>query len=460
MDSLGFRKPAKDLLMSYDVVIRVSGLSKIYHVYDQPSDRLKQLIVGWFQRFKGAGEAKFFREFYALKNVSFDVKKGETVGIVGRNGSGKSTLLQIICGTLNPSSGEVEAKGRIGALLELGSGFNPEFSGRENIYMNGAVLGLTKDEIDSCYKDIVEFADIGEFIDQPVKVYSSGMLVRLAFAVQAQVTPDILIVDEALAVGDAKFQAKCFARLQALKDRGTSILLVTHSSEQIVSHCSRAILLDRGSILDFGEPRGVVNRYMDLLFGKERNTKTPIVSVSNGLKEKDVGSFFPVSIDAELFASHDNYNPGEYRWGDGKATLLDFYIATEEESYPPAIDSGQLLTLIVSIRFEVDIPFPVLGITIKTKEGITISGANSETLDVADFRELGKQGTVAVVKSRFSCNLGPGDYFISLGVATKNGDEVIPHDRRYDSIHLQVRPVENFFGLVDLALQMELQGVV
>ena len=445
--------------MSCDVVIRASGLSKIYNVYDRPSDRLKQLVAGWLWRFKKEAGPAFFREFHALRDVTFDVKKGETVGIVGRNGSGKSTLLQIICGTLNPSGGEVETKGRIGALLELGSGFNPEFSGRENVYMNGAVLGLTKDEIDACYEDIVAFADIGEFIDQPVKVYSSGMMVRLAFAVQAQVTPDILIVDEALAVGDAKFQAKCFSRLKALKDRGTSILLVTHSSEQIVSHCSRAILLDNGMILDAGEPRKVVNRYMDLLFGKERQISISTASPKGAPTKKNLESCSSVSVDADQFASHQNYNPGEYRWGDGKATLLDFYIATEEESYPAAIDSGQMLTLIVSIRFEVDVLCPVLGVTIKTKEGVTISGVNSETLNVADFRKLGRGGTVAIVKSRFACDLGPGDYFISLGVATKNGEEVIPHDRRYDSIHIQVRPVEKFFGLVDLAMEMELQEI-
>lgn len=212
-------------------------------------------------------------------------------------------------------------------------------------------------------------------------------------------------------------------------------------------------------ILDAGEPRKVVNRYMDLLFGKERQISISTASPKGAPTKKNLESCSSVSVDADQFASHQNYNPGEYRWGDGKATLLDFYIATEEESYPAAIDSGQMLTLIVSIRFEVDVLCPVLGVTIKTKEGVTISGVNSETLNVADFRKLGRGGTVAIVKSRFACDLGPGDYFISLGVATKNGEEVIPHDRRYDSIHIQVRPVEKFFGLVDLAMEMELQEI-
>jgi lipopolysaccharide transport system ATP-binding protein len=220
--------------MSSEVAIKVQNLSKCYEIYDKPRDRLLQML--------SRGKKKYCREFWALRDVSFEIRKGETVGIVGRNGSGKSTLLQILCGTLNPTSGTVETHGRIAALLELGSGFNPEFTGRENVYLNASILGLSKEEIDARYDAIIEFADIGDFINQPVKTYSSGMLVRLAFSVQAQVEPDILIVDEALAVGDAKFQARCFDRLKKLKENGTSILLVTHSSEQIVTHCDHAFL--------------------------------------------------------------------------------------------------------------------------------------------------------------------------------------------------------------------------
>lgn len=247
------------------IAIRVVNLSKCYHIYDRPRDRLLQMLM--------RGRKQFYREFWALKDISFEVKKGETVGIVGRNGSGKSTLLQLICGTLNPTSGIIQTNGRIAALLELGSGFNPEFTGRENVYMNAALLGLSKEEVDARFNDITTFADIGQFIDQPVKTYSSGMVVRLAFAVQSQINPDILVVDEALAVGDAKFQSKCFERLRQLKENGTSILLVTHSSEQIVTHCSNAILLDNGVQVETGEPKRVINRYMDLLFGKEKQTR-------------------------------------------------------------------------------------------------------------------------------------------------------------------------------------------
>ncbi|MFQ5356490.1 MAG: ABC transporter ATP-binding protein, partial [Mariprofundaceae bacterium] len=198
--------------MSSDLAIHVNGLSKSYRIYDRPHDRLKQTI--W------RGKKQFFHEFSALQNVSFDVKKGETLGIIGRNGSGKSTLLQMICGTLSPSAGDVEIHGRVSALLELGAGFNPEFTGRENIYMNASILGLTKDEVDSKYAEIIDFADIGQFVDQPVKTYSSGMYVRLAFAVAVSVEPDILIVDEALSVGDEAFQRKCFSRIQSIQENG------------------------------------------------------------------------------------------------------------------------------------------------------------------------------------------------------------------------------------------------
>ncbi|WP_426234013.1 ABC transporter ATP-binding protein [Pseudomonas sp. TWP3-2] len=244
--------------MSSEIAINLQNVSKCYHIYDKPRDRLLQMFAG--QR------KQYFREFWALKDVSFDIRKGETVGIVGRNGSGKSTLLQVICGTLNQSMGDVQTMGRIGALLELGSGFNPEFTGHENVYMNAAILGLSREEVDARYDDIAAFADIGEFIHQPTKTYSSGMIVRLAFAVQAMVDPDILIVDEALAVGDERFQRKCFARLDELKAKGTSILFVSHSGPQVVELCDRAILMERGERICTGSPMEVVRAYQKLIY--------------------------------------------------------------------------------------------------------------------------------------------------------------------------------------------------
>ena len=253
-------------MSSNDIAIQVKNLGKIYNIYKRPQDRLKQSLAPRLQRMVGRPPGRYFREFWALRDVSFDVRKGETVGIIGRNGSGKSTLLQIICGTLSATQGTVATQGRIAALLELGSGFNPQFTGRENVYLNGAILGLPKEEIDSRFNDIDRFADIGEFIEQPVKMYSSGMIVRLAFAVQAMVEPDILIVDEALAVGDEKFQRKCFARLEELKSKGTAILFVSHSAPQIIELCDKALLLENGERLMCAEPSQVVRAYQKLIY--------------------------------------------------------------------------------------------------------------------------------------------------------------------------------------------------
>ena len=447
--------------MSSDIAIKVKNLSKCYQIYDTPRDRLKQFLAPRLQRLAGLNPKQYFRDFWALKDVSFEVKKGETVGIIGRNGSGKSTLLQMVCGTLTPTSGCVETRGRIAALLELGSGFNPDFTGRENVYMNAAVLGLSKEEVDERFDDIAAFADIGQFIERPVKTYSSGMVVRLAFSVQSQIDPDIFVVDEALSVGDARFQAKCFERLRHLKENGTSILLVTHSSEQIVTHCSTAILLNNGIQFEAGEPKRVVNRYMDLLFGKERKEiRTTSERQSEALSAIATTAVYEISRLEDIFATRSGYNPYEYRWGDGTATILDFYLAADDEPYPSSVRTGQRVTLAVSVVFHSNLYRPILGITIKTKEGVTVYGANSETLECDNFIELGRSGSVIQAEAVFTCRLAPGDYFISLGIASRHGEEVIPHDRRYDSIHLQVHANNRFFGLSDLELKMSTKEVV
>ena len=251
--------------MSFDdVAIRVQNISKCYQLYDHPRNRLYQSVVPRFQRIIGRAPSTFFREFWALKDVSFEVKRGETVGIIGRNGSGKSTLLQIICGTLSPTSGLVETHGRVAALLELGSGFNPEFTGRENVYMNGSVIGLSRDEIDTRFDDIVAFADIGEFIDQPVKTYSSGMYVRLAFAVIAHVNADILVIDEALAVGDVFFVQKCMRFLRKFMEEGT-IIFVSHDTGAVVNLCNRAFMLNKGRVEKEGTAKEVAESYLATL---------------------------------------------------------------------------------------------------------------------------------------------------------------------------------------------------
>jgi len=260
----GSRRPGRGSQMSSnDVVISVQNLSKRFEIYDRSVNRLKQFLFPRIQRLLGKVPKQYFRDFWALKNVSLEIKRGETVGIVGRNGSGKSTLLQMICGTLSPTSGTIQTTGRVAALLELGSGFNPEFTGRENVYMNAAILGLTAHEIDARFEDILVFADIGDFIDQPVKTYSSGMMVRLAFSVAVYVEPEILVVDEALAVGDLVFQMKCLDKMEQIKSFGTTILFVSHGLEQVKRFCERAVWIEHGTIKCVGDSNYVSDQYRD-----------------------------------------------------------------------------------------------------------------------------------------------------------------------------------------------------
>lgn len=435
--------------MSSDVAIKVSDLSKCYLIYDKPQDRLKQYVVPRMQRTLGLSPRTYYREFWALRNVSFEVPRGETVGIIGRNGSGKSTLLQMICGTLTPTAGTVQTQGRVAALLELGSGFNPEFSGLENIYMNAAVLGMSEEETTRKLDEIIAFADIGDHLKQPTKTYSSGMAVRLAFAVQALSDPDILVVDEALAVGDIKFQAKCFERLKQLKNRGTSILLVTHSSEQIVTHCSSAILIDQGQVREVGSPKDVINVYHDVVFGKKAiaaTTDEPRQELPQPTSEPQ----FNLDLTEDRFATHPGYNPHEYRWGDGRAKILDYSLSVGPKAYPEQVDTGSVVILRVVVRFMQTIVEPILGITIKTHEGVAVYGTNSQKQDTHAFAHAGTEGQVVVVEARFTCHLAPGHYFISIGVASLQQDDLVPHDRRYDSIHFQVNPDPGFFGLSNL----------
>lgn len=436
--------------MSDEIAIQVNNISKSYHIYDKAHERLLQILH--------RNRKQYYREFWALQNVSFEIKKGQTVGIIGQNGSGKSTLLQMIYGTITPTSGSIKKQGRVAGLLELGAGFNPEFTGRENIYLNAATLGLRKKEIDERFDDIAAFADIGDFIEQSIRVYSSGMIIRLGFAIQAQIEPDIIIIDEALAVGDVKFQAKCFERLKQLQNNGTSILLVTHSSEQIVSHCSHAILLEKGTVHHQGNPRDVVNRYLDILFGKERKVvHQPALEDTQSLG--NTPSTYDLSTSVDMFSTRPGYNAYEYRWGDGAAKILDFYLAADQIPYPSTIRTGQSILLVITLQFLADLFRPILGLAIKTKEGVTVYGVNTETLDIASFQTIGQCGDTIQAQASLSCTLAPGDYFLSLGIATAQGGEIIPHDRRYDAIHLHILPDNRFFGLANLNCRLTAEKI-
>jgi len=435
-------------------IITVENLSKVYPLYADKRDRLVEALDP-FRR-------KRHTDFYALRDVSFTVEKGESVGIIGVNGSGKSTLLKVLTGVLHPSAGRVEVLGRVSALLELGVGFHPERTGRENIYFQGTLLGMEKEEINAYLPSVLEFADIGDFIDQPVKLYSSGMYIRLAFAAAIQGNPDILIVDEALSVGDARFQAKCFDRLRRLKEAGTSILLVTHSTDQIVTHCNRAILLSSGHMVEMGKPKRIANLYLDMLFGRDIGQQTDTaaseqaVDPARAVEDADItkADDFPLDNQRDVFSMHPNYNEHEYRWGDRAAKILDFYLEADGIPYPSVLVSGQILTLALSIRFLRPLVAPILGIEIKTKEGVRVYGTNSDLLNAREFRDYGQPNTVIHAVARFPCRLATGDYFVSLGIATHEGAEIVPHDRRYDSIHLHVSPTSTFYGLTTLDLHL------
>lgn len=308
--------------MSSEIAIKVENLSKCYQIYDEPRDRLKQFFLPRFQKFLGLQPSQYYSEFWALEDVSFEIKKGETVGIIGRNGSGKSTLLQIICGTLNQSGGVCITNGRIAALLELGSGFNPEFTGRENVYQNGAILGLTRQEIDKRFDEIAAFADIGTFMDQPVKTYSSGMFVRLAFASNIMSDPEVMIVDEALSVGDMNFQAKCMTALTRIKESGATILFVSHDVGSVKSLCSRCVYLDGGKVVAVG-PSAVVSELYVRSMREEMNeehrrfarvsptftkhAETAAVSLVNG------NQTFKISAEFEKRVAQFRYGTGEVR---------------------------------------------------------------------------------------------------------------------------------------------------
>lgn len=335
-----------------DIAIRVRNLSKCYQIYGTPRDRLKQFVVPGLQRMIGRTPHQYFREFWALKDISFEIKKGETVGIIGRNGSGKSTLLQIICGTLTPTSGSVETRGRIAALLELGSGFNPEFTGRENVYMNGSILGLSQAEIDARFDDIVAFADIGQFIEQPVKTYSSGMYVRLAFAVNILSEPNIMIVDEALAVGDMAFQAKCMTALARIQERGATVIFVSHDIDALKSLCSRGVYLERGVLHKIGPAGEVAEHYIRKVRGDMNIENAPesqvmvkkklaTIALPRQLGKDEQG--FKMSADFESRVEH-------FRYGEGGARITYAELLDEDCQPVSAVEFNQHVS--VRVYFE------------------------------------------------------------------------------------------------------------
>ncbi len=440
---------------SVDIAIDVQNLSKCYLIYGRPQDRLKQSIYPRLQQILGRPTKKYFNEFWALRDVSFSVKKGETVGIVGRNGSGKSTLLQIICGTLNATSGSVKTNGRIAALLELGSGFNPEFTGRENVYLNGAVLGLNKDEIDARFDDIAAFAGIGAFIEQPVKTYSSGMLVRLAFAVAINVDPQLLIVDEALSVGDELFQRKCFSRIEAIKKNGATILFVSHSGSTIIELCDHAILLDSGEKLAMNTPKSIVGIYQRLIYApqdKQSAIREEIRASCGLLQSTSQACKLCLTIEKSVGVKHATKNDPEELFDPN----LKPQSTLEYEPRGVYIKSPAILTLsgdkvnclvrgkcyryIYKVKFDQGATNVRFAMLIKTISGMELGGALSAPNLRRSISHVAP-GTTVTVEFRFTCNLNPGSYFLNAGVTgTRDMEETYLH-RVLDIFIFKVMPV-------------------
>lgn len=401
--------------MSSEPVITARGLGKLYALYDRPHHRLLELLFG-------NRKGRWRREHLALSPMDFEVRRGECVGIVGSNGSGKSTLLQILCGTLSPSSGRVEVAGRIAALLELGAGFNPEFTGRENVHLNAALLGLTQDEVEKRLDRILAFADIGEFIEQPVRTYSSGMYIRLAFAVAIHVEPDILVVDEALSVGDEAFQRKCFARIEAMRAAGCTILFVSHSSQTVVQLCDRALWLEAGILRMDGAPRDVVAAYHRATLSGPASEDVPVEAAGGKAPARAHLPFCPALVAYER-------SGGEL----SEATLVGMDGADVD-----VLQRGRRYRFGYTLRIERDAQGARAGMMIRNRAGLEVAGANIELRRVLGADPV--VGDTLRVEFEFDCLMYPGTYFLSCGaMASIDGDEAYLH-RLVDAFEIRVLP--------------------
>ncbi len=377
----------------------------------------------------------YYRDFWALRDINLEIPKGTTFGIIGQNGSGKSTLLQIITGILRPTAGTFKVEGRISALLELGAGFNAEFTGRENVYMQGSVMGISQKEMEERFDEIADFADIGDFIDQPAKTYSSGMYVRLAFATAINVEPDLLVIDEALAVGDDMFRRRCYGKLEEFQNQGKTIVFVSHSLSTVTNICSHAMLLDKGRIVETGKPKDVVNIYSKMSADRE-------IEYARRLRgDAD-------SVDNETQIKKSNQSESEFRYGTSEAEILDCRILNRDGEETTLIESGERYIIRIVTRFNKEVSDPIIGINIKTIDGVLVFGIN--TLKSGSPVGEVNSGDVVSVDFEVDLNLFRGSYILSAGVIEVASSSIIPLDRRWDLIVLKVIDKDNFWGLTTL----------
>ena len=439
-----------------DHAIRVEGLSKVYHLYDAPHERLKQFLLPRARRLVGLSPTQHFREFRALDDVSFTVRKGETIGVIGRNGSGKSTLLQIICGTLTPTSGRVQVNGRVAALLELGSGFNPEFTGRDNVFLNAGLLGLSIEQTTARFGEIEAFADIGGFIDQPVKTYSSGMMVRLAFAVIAHVDADILVIDEALAVGDAFFTQKCMRFLREFMKTGT-ILFVSHDTGAIKNLCSECIWLETGQVFLQGSPKDVCERYLRAFYEAEQGVGTttrlkegrPRREPAGRDRRLDYINASNLRNDLQIF----DFDPEAESFGQGGASITQVSILDEEGNPLVWAVGGEPVCLHIAATCEKDLDAPIIGFYVKDRLGQTLFGDNTY-LSYADRPHGCSAGSTVHAMFHFEMpRLAAGDYTVTAALADGTQEEHVMHHWIHDALHFKAVASSIAVGLIGIPMR-------
>ncbi len=414
-----------------EYAIRVKDVSKLYKLYDRNIDRLRDSL--------GFGSGKY-KEHYALRNLSFDIGKGECIGIIGTNGAGKSTILKIITGVLTPTSGEVEIDGRVSALLELGAGFNMEYTGIENVYLNGTMMGFSKEEIDSRLQSILDFADIGEFVNQPVKSYSSGMFVRLAFAVAINIDPEILIVDEALSVGDVFFQAKCYKKFEEFKQAGKTIVFVSHDLSSIQKYCDKAILLDKGKKIGEGKPFEIIDLYKKAMVG--------MLDTEESAEADAVRKEAESSRKGELMKDSLPLNPEVQEYGDRLIEIVDFAVIDGSGKITGTLMKGEEFTVKVKIRANIPTSDPIVAVTIKDSKGTDISGTNTmfEGVNLGNMFP-GDERTVSFTQN---ADMQGGQYILSLGCTRYENEDFRVYHRLYDVCSLAIVSAKNTVGFYDM----------
>lgn len=413
-----------------DSVIEIKNISKIYNLYNKPSDRLKEALFARQSR---------HTEFAALNDVSFNVNKGEILGIIGKNGSGKSTILKIITSVLTPTSGECIVKGKISALLELGAGFNMEYTGIENIYLNGQMIGFSKEEMDKKLQDIIDFADIGEHIYQPVKTYSSGMFARLAFSVAISVDPDILIVDEALSVGDVFFQNKCYRRFEEFRERGKTILFVTHDMGSVIRYCNRCVLLNAGKKVAEGKPQEMVDLYKRIMVG-QWNENEESSEESSPVQSSNVKN-------NQLWKDQISTNPDIEVYGDGRADIIDFGIFSDTGDIGNNVYKGDYYSVKMKVRINEDNLNPIFAFKLRDIKGTELTGTNTMLEDI-DTSQC-KKGDIVTITFRQKQYLQPGQYLVSLGCTAFEGDQFVVYCRNYNCCVLGVVAQKGTIGIFD-----------